>query len=102
MDREWFCRIAERYPPHIIDHDVAMFRWHAASKSSSAKASKHFKRYTEERSIVASRYLPSLKPIIEFAPRISLFILEQIARVLKICLRVKRMIAVTRENRGRL
>jgi glycosyltransferase involved in cell wall biosynthesis len=92
MDREWFCRIADRYPPHILDEDLAFFRWSSGQKSSSPKGTAHYKRYIEERVIVSGKYAPALRPFLALLPTLALFVLEQIARTVKMWLRFKRLI----------
>jgi len=92
MDREWFCRIASKYPPHIIDKDFALFRWHSSSKSSSKKGSPLYKRYLEERVMVSSHYAPILKPLLRIMPEQIFFVLDQIGRILKAVIRLKKMI----------
>jgi len=98
MDQEWFCRIAERYTPHIINVDLAKFRWHQASKSSSTKHTVHYSRYIQERAIVSSRYLPQLAWFIRSAPQATLFFLTQAARVVKMALRLKIMLGSRHES----
>lgn len=88
MDREWFCRISEVYRPHIIDVDIALFRWHSASKSCAEGKSFHKRRYFEERVLITKRYLPGLNSIIDSFPRFFIFSLEQIARGVKLWKRI--------------
>ena len=84
MDLEWFCRIAERFRPHFIDSDLALFRWHPTSKSSSQRGSPHELRYLKERAIVASRFHPQLSIAYERFPRLMVGMMGQIARVDKL------------------
>lgn len=88
MDQEWFCRIAARYPPHLVDRDLSIFRWHPLSKSSSGKDTKHYNRYVQERSEVGRTYFPMLSGVLRTYPRASLWILAQLARVDKAIRRV--------------
>lgn len=94
MDREWFCRIAERYPPHIIDCDIALFRWHAASKSSSDRQTLHYRQYVKESAEISARYLPKLAVLIKKFPRFSISVLIQLARVRKLIERVLKYIGL--------
>ncbi len=93
MDREWYCRIAAHYSPHLIDEDLALFRWHPESKSSSAKTTPYYRRYLEERVIVSGEKSRFLRLMIKVARRPSLCLLEQIARVLKIAQRGRRLLS---------
>lgn len=89
MDQEWFCRVAERHAPHIIDQDFAKFRWHKDSKSSSQKDTPHYRRYIQERTMVSERYLPRLAWFFRTAPQATLFVLTQAARLAKMALRLR-------------
>lgn len=89
MDQEWFCRIAEFYPPDIVDIDFAKFRWHPNSKSSSGRETAYYQRYLAEKMIIFSRYLPALMPVIERVPEATLFSFNLIGRGLKLWVRIK-------------
>ena len=91
MDQEWFCRIAETYPPEIVDNDFAIFRWHVDSKSSSSANSSHFKRYLVEKTEIYLRYLPVLRPVLRRAPKPVILFLNQVARGVKLWIRFKRL-----------
>lgn len=88
MDQEWFCRIADRYTPHILDEDFSLFRWHSESKSSSSKHSEHYKQFLYERGVVASSYSPLTNSLVRIAPTASLFIFSLVARLLKALMRL--------------
>jgi glycosyltransferase involved in cell wall biosynthesis len=90
MDREWFCRIAERYSPRAVDVDLAIFRWHPASKSTSGRDSGHHRRYLTERVLLAGRSYPYMASLFERYPKSAILLLEQIARLPKAVLRLKR------------
>lgn len=92
MDREWFCRIAAQYPPQLVDQDLALFRWHPESKSSSAKTTPHFRRYYQECLIVCGEKSRFLRAILRIAPRPSVWSLEQLSRALKVLERVRRLL----------
>ena len=89
MDQEWFCRIADRYPPAIVDVDLALFRWHAESKSSSSKNSRQYQRYVQEKAMIGRKYFPSLGPAYDRSPRMTIFVLEQVARLAKLSKRTR-------------
>jgi glycosyltransferase involved in cell wall biosynthesis len=91
MDKEWFCRIACKYPPHIIDKDLALFRWHSSSKSSTTNGTALYKRYLEERIMVSTHYAPFLKPYLRVMPRQVFFLQDQLGRVLKAVIRLKKI-----------
>lgn len=95
MDQEWFCRIAEKYPPHVIDLDITFFRWHPGSKSSSGRRTRHYQRYVSERVMLARRYAPWLTIPLSVNPSLVLRLLAEIARVVKFWLRVKRIASAT-------
>jgi glycosyltransferase involved in cell wall biosynthesis len=91
MDREWFCRIAAHYPPHLIEVDLALFRWHQASKSSSSRNTLHYRRYTAERVMVSGAESRLLRRLLTLAPKSTLWVLERWAKALKVGQRVKRV-----------
>lgn len=84
MDQEWFCRIGEKYSPDTVHLDIAMFRWHAASKSSSGRNSKHFQHYLDERIIILNRYMPCLTFSSRSVQLLVLWFLAQVARCVKL------------------
>jgi glycosyltransferase involved in cell wall biosynthesis len=93
MDQEWYCRIAEKFKPSIIDFDVCNFRWHSKSKSVSDKNSAYYQRFIEERKLIATHYLPTIvSSIYNVIPYLSNLLLTQIARILKMTHRIKRLI----------
>jgi glycosyltransferase involved in cell wall biosynthesis len=96
MDKEWFTRISEHYLPHIIDMDIAYFRWHPQSKSSSAVNSLHYMQYIRERSEISVRYLPWLRSLLHSFPRSTIFVLQQISRGIKIIERIKRILGISK------
>jgi hypothetical protein len=98
MDQEWFCRVASRFAPHIIDQDFAKFRWHKESKSSSQKNTPFYRRYIRERAMVSSRYLPRLAWFFRTVPQSTLFLLTQAARVVKMALRLRMMLRSRNES----
>jgi glycosyltransferase involved in cell wall biosynthesis len=89
MDQEWFCRIADCYRPAIVDVDIALFRWHTDSKSSSVKSSRQYQRYVEEKVVIGRKYFPALRPAYDRSPRLTVFILEQAARLAKLLKRMQ-------------
>ena len=89
MDQEWYCRIAEKYKPKYINLDVANFRWHYNSKSSSGKDSNHNKNLIRERKILMKRYANKLSPIIDTAPILTFICFNLVARFIKMYLRIK-------------
>ena len=89
MDQEWYCRIAEKYSPQYINIDVANFRWHSKSKSSSEKGSNHYKNLIRERKILMKHYANKLSPIIDITPILSFNCLNIIAKFIKVYLRIK-------------
>jgi glycosyltransferase involved in cell wall biosynthesis len=89
MDIEWYCRISERYKPVPLNIDVAMFRWHQASKSSSPSGSNHYLRSLNERISVTVKYSPILKPFFRLAPIITNELLVNISRCIKMYYRIK-------------
>ena len=101
MDREWYCRIAVLYEPHLIDMDIAYFRWHTNSKSSSKTNSLHHKLYIRERVEIAEHYIPWLRPLIHIFPRSFITVLEQISRGIKIIERVKRILGISKVQKMR-
>lgn len=90
MDKEWFSRIAERTPPDFIDLDIAQFRWHSKSKSSSKKSSEHYTKYVLEMRAISERHTPSIKSLWKIYPRMVVFGLNQISRIIKIKERIRR------------
>ena len=95
MDKEWYCRIAARYKPHLIDMDIAYFRWHQESKSSSKINSQHHKLYIRERVEIIERYLPMLGSLLRVFPRSSIAVLEQVSRGIKMIERTKRTLKIS-------
>lgn len=89
MDLEWFCRISSRYPPQIVDRDLAIFRWHPASKSSSDKHTAHYRQYVRERAEIGCEHYPVLCPAIRKYPESTLWVLAQVARGDKLLQRMK-------------
>ncbi len=89
MDQEWYCRIAEKHRPQYINIDVANFRWHSKSKSSSEKCSNHYKNLIRERKILMKHYANKLSPIIDVAPILTFSCLNIIAKFIKVYLRIK-------------
>ncbi len=99
MDQEWFCRIAESYPPDIIDKDFAIFRWHVESKSSSGHNTAHYRRYLAEKSVIYSHYLSVLNPVLTRTPEAAIFLLNQVARGVKLWARFKRIVKQVSSHR---
>lgn len=98
MDREWFCRIAERYEPALVDVDLALFRWHPASKSSSGNKSKHWHHYLNERVQVSGAKSQVLKYGLDRASRAILAVLESVARAEKFVQRALYLFGVKRRE----
>lgn len=92
MDMEWFLRIAKKWAPHIVNFDIALFRWHKDSKSSSPKHSDHYKKYIVEKCIVFSEYIPTMKPILKLAPQTTIGILNVLGRGIKNSIRIKNIL----------
>ena len=92
MDQEWFCRIAEKYKPLYVNIDIAKFRWHSTSKSSSNKNSKHFKNLIYERQFLFEKYLPRLSFIYKKYPILLFSIVNFISRIIKVFYRLVRAI----------
>lgn len=88
MDQEWYCRIAEKHRPQYINIDVANFRWHSKSKSSSKKGSNHRTKLIQERKILMKRYASELSFFIDRAPQLTSNFLNFIARSIKGYLRI--------------
>jgi len=98
MDREWFSRISNKYEPHLINLDIAKFRWHDTNKSVSGKNSQHYKRYISE-SIIVANYHNNLilKYILKLIPQFTMISLANISRVLKLLVRFKRIFKPLKE-----
>ncbi|PLK44030.1 glycosyltransferase family 2 protein [Emticicia sp. TH156] len=88
MDLEWYSRIAQKYPVHIIDKDIAKFRWHTDSKSSQGMHTKAQKRYHEEVIIIIQQIHPNLKWITSNFPKTSLFFWFKIERFMRLSNRI--------------
>lgn len=84
LDQEWFCRISEKYHPLIVNMDFSYFRWHEKSKSSSKKKSVYYERLIVEKTIIVRKYLPNLEFLLNCFPKLTIKILEQITRVIKV------------------
>lgn len=89
MDLEWFCRIAQKYPLIIIDKDIAKFRCHADSKSSSAPNSMNQKLYHKEITIIIRQYHNNLAWFIDRFPKMALFIWFRSERLLRMITRIR-------------
>lgn len=90
MDYEWFCRIAQKYPVHIIDIDLAKFRYHSQCKSSSAPNSLNYKRYHKEAIFIISKYHARFAWYINRFPKMSLFIWFRLERLMRMLVRIKK------------
>lgn len=88
MDFEWHCRIAQKYKLHLIDKDIAKFRWHSDSKSSQGTETKAHKRYHEEVLIIIRQCHPGLESFINRFPKITLFFWFRIERLMRLLNRV--------------
>jgi glycosyltransferase involved in cell wall biosynthesis len=88
MDQEWFCRIAEKYPPLIVDTDFSCFRWHRDSKSSSSKNSAYYKRLFQEKKDIALKYNKWLNFLLNYYPARTLKLIQYIIRFIKLVKRV--------------
>lgn len=89
MDYEWYCRIAQKYPVNIINKDLAKFRYHHKSKSSSARNTINQQLYHKEALIIIRRYHSKLAWIIDNFPKISLFIWFHIGKLMRLLQRIK-------------
>jgi glycosyltransferase involved in cell wall biosynthesis len=89
MDIEWYNRIAIIYKPRQVNIDIACFRWHPNSKSSSPKKSEHEIRSLNERISVTTKYYPFLKKAFNIAPRFTNSCLINISRIIKLFLQTK-------------
>lgn len=83
MDYEWYCRIAQKYPIHIINYDIAKFRWHDDSKSSQSSKTKAYKRYLDERLLIIDQCHPNLTFWTKHFPRFTLFLWFKIEKFLR-------------------
>lgn len=88
MDFEWFCRIAQRYPIHIINKDLAKFRYHFDSKSSSAPNTKNQRLYHKEALSIIRRYHPKFGWFIDSYPKATLFIWFRLERLMRMIERI--------------
>ena len=88
MDQEWFCRIAEKYEPSYVDINIAKFRWHPTSKSSSNNKSLHYKRLIMERQFLFEKYLPGFSFIHKSFPIFFFIMVNFIARIIKMYYRL--------------
>jgi len=93
MDKEWFSRISKKYKPHLINLDIAKFRWHETNKSVSKKNSEHYERYINESIVVANYYNNSfINYLLKLYPQFILMFLFNISRILKMFMRFKRIV----------
>lgn len=90
MDKEWYCRISKSYKPHYINCDIAYFRWHPSSKSSSPKNSLHVAKEKREKLIVVKNYAPVLSKLYSFTPRFWDIVFNNISRIIKTIFRIKK------------
>lgn len=90
MDQEWYARISEHYTCDIIDYDIANFRWHENSKSSSQKKSFHHKKYLIERKIIFNKYHKQTLKFFNKHPYFVMLFFENISRIVKIYYRILR------------
>lgn len=88
MDYEWYCRIAEHYSINIINKDLAKFRYHSESKSSSAHGTIQQKLYHKEALIILRRYYPNFEWFINKFPEVALSIYFQIGKLLRFIRRI--------------
>ena len=90
MDFEWYCRIAQKHSVHIIDKDIAKFRWHSDSKSSSAPNSKNQQLYHAESIAIIRQYHTKFAWFIDKFPRMTLFIWFRFVRLMRMLVRIKK------------
>lgn len=91
MDYEWFCRIAKKYPIHIIDKDLAKFRYHSNSKSSSAPNTINQQLYHKEVLIIIRQCHSKFVGFIDRFPKITLFIWFRLERFMRMLKRIHKM-----------
>ena len=87
MDFEWFCRIAQKYPLHIINVDLAKFRLYLGSKTSSAPNSRNQKIYYDEALFIIRKYHKKFAWFIDKFPQVTLFIWFRIVKLIRILVR---------------
>ena len=90
MDQEWYVRISEHYTCNFIDSDIANFRWHENSKSSSKKKSLHHNKYVYERKIIFKNYHKQTIKLFNKNPYLVMLLFENISRLFKIYFRIER------------
>jgi glycosyltransferase involved in cell wall biosynthesis len=88
MDYEWFCRIAQQYSIHIIDKDIAKFRWHSDSKSSSVPNSLNQQIYHREAISIIRKYHKRFAWFIDRFPKLTLFFWFRIEKVMRVLNRI--------------
>ena len=90
MDLEWFCRIAQKYSVHIIETDVAKFRLHLDSKSSSAPNSKNQQIYHNEALFIIRKYHSRFSWLVDKFPNLTLFLWFRIVKVARLSERIRK------------
>jgi len=88
MDYEWFCRIAQQYSIHIIDRDIAKFRWHPDSKSSSVPNSLNQQMYHREAISIIRKYHNRFAWFIDRFPKMTLFLWFRIEKLMRVLNRI--------------
>jgi glycosyltransferase involved in cell wall biosynthesis len=71
MDYEWYARIAQVHPVHLLDLDIAKFRLHSQSKSWSPKNSPNKRKYHQEALSILSAHRPHLRWFLRSFPGVA-------------------------------
>jgi glycosyltransferase involved in cell wall biosynthesis len=90
MDYEWFCRIASKFNIHVINNDVAKFRYHTDSKSSSAPNTSYQRIYHKEAIAIIKRYYMGLAWFIDRFPETTLYFWFRIGKLMRLSERIRR------------
>jgi glycosyltransferase involved in cell wall biosynthesis len=88
MDYEWYCRIAQKYPVHIFNVDLAKFRFHSQCKSFSAPNTINQLNYYKEVIYIIRKYHSNFAWIINRYPKVVLFFWFRIERIARMIIRI--------------
>jgi glycosyltransferase involved in cell wall biosynthesis len=90
MDYEWFYRIAQQFPLHVINKDIAKFRWHVDSKSSSQPNSRNQQLYHAETIQIIQKYHPKLTWLTNKYPKVVLPIWFRFVKLMRFLERIRK------------